>query len=318
MSQHNFIPADDGSQDNITPTEHEWTSPTEMTFVERNEDSLNAARTAASSSKRETGDLPAAVDMNHGRRVQPLGPREHGAVGAGKFHPSPTLDPRNAELLDGYEDFPEDLGPVQRCFANAFNGLNAINTAREKLRNDPTVTAGAAVVRLVAEAERKHQHIIDTFSKTEERLRATERTLEKSLHAPVIQNAGLGAVNGEIRNHVKGLETGKRHKLIEDAFAKRDESMLVAICGAPAFLSGLDEAAHALYLRRLQEMREPVTTRRLASVRAAITLLERAVPIALSSVEQALGSSFKKAKELKATSDASNAALKAIMGPQSD
>lgn len=299
-------------------SQHEFTSPTEMNFVERNEDALNAARTAASSSKREVGDLPAAVDMSHGRRAQPLGPREHGAVGAGKFHPSPTLDPRNAELLDGYEEFGEDLGPVQRCFANALNGLNAINAAREKLRNDPTVTAGAAVVRLVAEAERKHQHIIDTFSKTEERLRSTERTLEKSLYSPVEQNAGLGTVNDAIRAHAKGLDTGKRHKFMEDAFKEGDQKTLVAICGAPHYLSGLDKTAHDLYLRRLHELRDPQGTRRLKSVRAAITLIERAVPIALTSVEKALGSSFAKAKDLKATSDASNAALKAIMGPQAD
>lgn len=263
---------------------------------------------------------PAAIDeaAASSPRVSPVGPREHGAVGEGKFHPSPTLNPLMCEQLEGYEEFQEDLLPLRRTLEVAFNGLVAINAAREKLRNDPTVTAGAAVVRLVTEAERKHNHIVDTFSKTEERLRSTERTLEKSLLAPVVQNAGLGTVNGEIREHVKKLDAGKRHKLIEDAFAKRDGSTLVALLGCPPFLSGLDDAAHALYLRRLQEMREPVTTRRLKSVRAAIALMERAIPIAMNSVEKALGSSFKKAKELKATSDASNAALKAIMGPPSD
>jgi len=247
-----------------------------------------------------------------------VGPRAHGAVGEPKFHPSPTLDPRHAELLDGYEDFQEDLAPLQRCLANAFNGLIAIDAAREKLRNDPTVTAGAAVVRLVAEAERKHNHIVDTFAKTEERLRTAERALEKSLQAPVEQNAGLGTINDQIRNHAKSLEAGKRHKFMEDAFAKGDQKTLVAICGAPPYLSGMDDTAHALYLRRLHEMREPAATRRLKSVRAAIALLERAIPIAMTSVEKALGSSFSLAKQLRATSDASNAALKAIMGPQSE
>jgi hypothetical protein len=318
MSQHNFQPTDDGSHDNITPTEHEWTTPSEMTFVERNEDALDAARGAASSSKREAGDLPAAVDMNNTRRVQPVGPRAHGAIGEPKFHPSPTLDPRHAELLDGYEDFQEDLAPVQRCLANAFNGLIAIDAAREKLRNDPTVTAGAAVVRLVAEAERKHNHIVDTFAKTEERLRNTERTLEKSLQAPVEQQAGLGTINDQIRNHAKALDSGRRHKFMEDAFTKGDFKTLTAVCGAPGYLSGLEDAAHALYLRRLHEMQNPDVTRRLKSVRAAIALIERAVPIAMTSVEKALGSSFAKAKQLKATSDASDAALKAIMGPPSD
>jgi hypothetical protein len=317
MAQHEFTPTDDGSQDNIT-RDHEWTSPTEMKVEEANRDHMDAVRSAASSGKREAGDLPAAVDMSQPRRVYPVGPKPHGPVGEPKFHPSPSLDPRHAELLPGYEEFSEDLLPVQRCLANAFNGLVAIDAAREKLRNDPTVTAGAAAVRLVAEAERKHNHIVETFSKTEERLRTTQRALEKSLSTPVEQNAGLGTVNDAIRAHAKGLDTGKRHKFMEDAFKEGDQKTLVAICGAPHYLSGLDKAAHDLYVRRLHELRDPTTTRRLKSVRAAIALIERAVPIAMTSVEKALGSSFAKAKQLKATSDASDAALKAIMGPPSE
>jgi hypothetical protein len=298
------------------PTEHDWTNPTEMTFVERNEDSLNAARTAASSSKREASDLPAAVDMNHTRRVQALGPREYGAVGTGKFHPSPTLNPLMCDQLEGYEEFQGDLLPLRRTLEVAFNGLVAIDAAREKLRNDPTVTAGAAVVKLVAEAVRKHNHIIESFSKTEERLRNAERTLEKSLQAPVEQRAGLGTINDAIRMHVSKLDETKRGAFMQTALKNRDETTLVAVCGAPAYLSGLSDAAHALYLRQLHEMRDPQGARRLKSVRAAITLIERAIPIAMTSVEKALGSSFAKAQQLKATSDASDAALKAIMGPQ--
>lgn len=313
MAEHNFQPTDDGSKDNIT-RDHEWTSPTEMKVEDANASHMEAVRQFSAAPK----NYPSAIDESHAnaRRVYPPGPRPHGEVGEPKFHPSPTLDPRHAELLPGYEEFPEDLGPVQRCLANAFNGLIAIDAAREKLRQDPSVTEAAAVVKLVGEAERKHEHIINTLSKTEERLRNTERTLEKSLQAPVEQNAGLGTINDQIRDHAKALEAGNRHKFIEDAFREGDEKTLVAICGAPPYLSGLDKTAHDLYLRRLHEMRNPDVTRRLKSVRAAITLIERAVPIAFGSVEKALGSSFRRAKKLKATSDASAAALSAIMGPQ--
>ena len=292
--------------------QHEFKSQSDMTVAEANRDALDASRQFAAAP--QIGLAP--VDEFQPQRTRLPLPTPHGAVGPAKFHPSPSLNPRLAELLDGYEEFGDDLGPVQRCFANAFNGLTAIDAAREKLRSDPTVTAGAAVVRLVAEAERKHQHIIDTFSKTEARLRSTESTLEKSLQAPVVQNAGLGTLNGEVRDHVKSLDAGKRATFMEDAFRSRDESTLVAICGAPPFLSGLSREAHELYLRRLHELRDPQAVRRLASVRSAIALMERAVPIAMTSVEKALGSSFAKAKQLKATSDASDAALRAIMGPQ--
>lgn len=315
MSQHDFtIPSNDQPVPTNDPS-HEWTSPLNMTAVQASRDQTEAARAAAAAPKVIPG-MPAPIDEYQPGRVRPFGPVQSAAEGEARFHPSPALDPRHAELLEGYEEFSEDLGPLRNCLNTAFTGLSNIATAREKLRADPTVTPSAAVVKLVSEAERKHNHIVETFAKTEARLRTAESALEKALQAPVVQNAGLGTLNGEIRDHMKALDAGKRHKLIEEAFAKGDESTLVAICGAPAFLAGLDDAAHALYLRRLHEMRNPEGTRRLKSLRAGIALLERAVPIALTSVEKALGSSFAKAKQLKGTSDASAAALAAIMGTQ--
>lgn len=311
MTQHNFQPTGDGSQDHINPA-HEWTSPLNMTAAQANQDQMEAARQFAAAPK--SGVAP--VDVNEGRRVFPVGPREWGPEREGSFHPSPTLNPLMCEQIEGYEEFAEDLLPLRRAMDVAFTGLTNIATAREKLRSDPTVTPAAVVVRLVAEAERKHNHIVDTFSKTEARLRTAESALEKALQAPVVQNAGLGTINDSIRAHVKGLDETKRSAFMQTALKNQDETTLVAVCGAPAYLSGLSDAAHALYLRQLHEMRSPQDTRRLKSLRAGIALLERAVPIALTSVEKALGSSFAKAKQLKGTSDASAAALAAIMGPQ--
>lgn len=311
MTQHNFQPTDDGSQDHINPS-HEWTSPLDMTSVQANQDQIDAARAFQNAPK----NGPAPVDVNEGRRVFPVGPREHGATREGGFHPSPTLNPLMCEQIEGYEEFQDDLLPLRRAMDNAFTGLSNIATAREKLRNDPTVTPAAAVTKLVAAAESKHNHIVDTFSKTEARLRTAESALEKALQAPVTQLAGLGTINDSIRAHVKGLDETKRSAFMQTALKNHDETTLVAVCGAPAYLSGLSDAAHALFLRQLHEMRNPEGTRRLKSLRAGIALLERAVPIALTSVEKALGSSFAKAKQLKGTSDASAAALAAIMGPQ--
>src|SRR5688572_19926983 len=61
-------------------------------------------------------NYPTPVDeaVANSPRVRPFGPVAHGEVGPGKFHPSPSLDPRNAELLEGYEEFGDDLGTVQR------------------------------------------------------------------------------------------------------------------------------------------------------------------------------------------------------------
>lgn len=291
--------------------EHNWQSDSSLKAADANAAHAEAARAFAGAEQRE----PAAVDINEGRRTFPIGPRAVGAEGKARFHPSPSLNPQLIEMLDGYEDFGEDLGAVRNCFANAYNGLTAINAAVVALRSDPTVTPDAAVVKAVAQAERKHDHIHQTFCNTAERLHKTIETLEKSLSAPVEQMAGLGTVNDRIRDHAKSLDTGKRGKFIEEAFKKRDEKTLTALCGAPGYLSGMEDAAHALCIKRFNELREPETTRRLAVLREAATLLDRASPIAITSVERALGSSFRRAKELKAGAERSDAALRSIMSP---
>lgn len=289
---------------------HEFRSSTELSVEEANREHIEASRAFAAAP--QIG--PAAVDEFQPSRVRPPGPVQAGAVAEPKFHPSPSLNPQHAELLEGYEEFPEDLLPVRRALENAFIGLGNIATAREKLRTDPTITAGAAVVKLVGEAERKQTHIFDSFAKAAEKLHKTVEQLERSLQAPVEQKAGLGTINDSIRAHAKALKADDRIKFMSDAFSSRDENTLVAICGAPHYLAGLSKEMHAHYLRQLHEMKTPETTRRLKSLNAAIALVDRAFPIAMDSVEKALGASFKQAKQLKGTSDASAAALAAIMG----
>jgi len=298
--------------------QREWTSPMDMPVQARNEDLAEAARDAASSSTREAGDLPAVVDLHTGpRKSKPLGAIvDDGVVSkVGPFHPSPSLDPKLIESLDEYEAFGEDLGAVRSCFDTAYKGLVAIDAARQQLRRDPTITEGAAAVKLVAQAERKHQQIFESFPRVTERLNKTIETLERSLRTPVEQQAGLGTVNDAIRAHSKALTVDKRRQFIEEAFVNRDEKTLVALMGSPHYLSGLSKGMHDHYLRQLHEMREPSTVRRIKALREAVVLMERAYPIALAGVEKALGSSFKKAQEFKALSEKSEAALKAIMTP---
>lgn len=293
--------------------QREWTSQSDMTAVERNQDTADAARTFAAAENFG----PAMVDTHTGpRKVKPVGvPVDSGIVALSTpFHPSPTLNPQHFDRED-FAEWQEDLGPARACLDTAFKGLAAIYDARVKLRDDPTITPAAASVKLAAQAERKHQQIYESFPRVVERLEKTVETLQKSLKAPVETQAGLGTVVDAIRAHSKGLSVDNRRQFIEDAFVNKDEKTLVALMGAPHYLSGLSRGMHDHYLQRLNEMREPSTVRRIKALRDAVTLMQRAYPIAITSVEKALGASFRGVKKLKAISEESEAALKRIMTP---
>src|SRR5262245_593556 len=119
MSQvHEFQPTDDGSQDGITIEQREWTSQSAMTSAERNADTVAAVRQFANAENFG----PAKVDTETGpRKSKPFGAVvDDGVVSkVTPFHPSPSLDPRSVEAIEGYEEFGDDLGLVRSCLDTA-------------------------------------------------------------------------------------------------------------------------------------------------------------------------------------------------------
>src|SRR5687768_15579750 len=101
MSQQNFI-STDGSGDQIF-TEHETTEQKAARLAQARADGGREHMEAVAAMAAAPKNGPAAIDeaAASSPRVFPLGPREHGAVGEGKFHPSPTLNPSMCEQLEG-------------------------------------------------------------------------------------------------------------------------------------------------------------------------------------------------------------------------
>jgi hypothetical protein len=298
-------------------SEVQFTSQMDMTVQQRNEDTMAAHQQFIAGSGQQG---PAAIDQQmHHHKSKPFGvPVDGGIIAKNpRFMPSPTLNPAHFDA-DQFAEWSEDLGPARACLDTAFRGLTAIYEARVQLQRDPTITPAAASVKLAKEAERKHQQLFERFPRATEQLTKTIETLERSLIAPLESQSGLGTVNDAIRLHSKGLSVDNRRQFIEEAFINKDEKTLTALLGCPHYLSGLSKGMHDHYLRQFHEMREPATVRRIKVLRDATALMERAFPIALKSVEAALGASFRGAQKMKAVSDASEAALAAIMATRAE
>ena len=66
------------------------------------------------------------------------------------------------------------------------------------------------------------------------------------LTTPLENASGTGTLNEEVRRHVKSMNTSERSTFMQDANARGDERTLVAVLGAPSYLSGLSPEAQAL------------------------------------------------------------------------
>lgn len=112
---------------------------------------------------------------------------------------------------------------------------------------------------------------------------------ESMLTTPLESKAGLGSVNGEIRDHVKKLSASDRETFISDALEHKDVKTLLAICGGEFYLSGLTRERHALLVRQYHLMTNGEVEARLSLMRAARTHIERSGPLIFTQLEAAVG-----------------------------
>ena len=133
------------------------------------------------------------------------------------------------------------------------------------------------------------------------------------MQSPIQQKASNCGLNEEIRRHVKDLKRDDRIKFLESALDEGDSDTVTAILGAPHYLTGITKVEHGYYLRKLHELRSPDAVKRLNATRAALAVLERTAPIALSSVEKAMRGTFKRATELRNVATGSQKALDEVL-----
>lgn len=221
------------------------------------------------------------------------------------FDISPSLHPRKVENINGYEQHAASLGLVHGAFVAAYEGLATIHNARKSVANNPTLNEAARIIKVADFAEKKQDAITKKFDAAYKNLSAAIKTTEEALNEPITGTSGVSGnlLNGEIRSYVRGLPREERYKFLAEAQASGDAQTLVAVLGAPAYLSGISEAQRAAYTRRFHMANNPELAARLDVMKTGLRLLEESAPIVLTEVEKAIGADWRKVQRLKQARD---------------
>lgn len=111
------------------------------------------------------------------------------------------------------------------------------------------------------------------------------------------------------------MSASEREKFISEAMRDRDTTVLNAILGAPAVLSGLSKQMLEHHTRQFHEMTNPEVASRLKVMRKALELVEQRSGLVFSEIEKALGARWDVVEKLRKTQDAAAQALLLIINP---
>ena len=272
-----------------------------------------------SSSKREPRDPPSVLDAYRKSlpRSAPLpGMSINGGVieKSPPFRVSPALDESHIKSLDGYEEFAGYLKPAVEALSVCSTGLQAIANARTLLHKDSSKTSDAKLSLVAREAEKKREQMHRILVKAQEDLSKAAELMELELNAPVVSAATATATNAELRTVLRQMKPDERNAVIADAVRDGDATVVNAVLGVHHLITGVDPLRHQTWTRLVHEQRNPTLVRRLAATRKALAVVERAAPIALTSVETAMGGTFREVQKIRGLAGEADKALAAIRG----
>jgi hypothetical protein len=222
---------------------------------------------------------------------------------------SPTLSPVNITSMEGYEANAGYLAHASTSMDTAYQSVEAVITARQKLKLDESRTERARMLMVAELAEKYSSKVQRQFESSWKKLDAAIRHTESELTKPVEEFAGIGNVASEIRAHLKSLPATQRSKFLADALEANDDRTLQSVLGAPGYLSGLGPEEHKHHTRLYHNNKAPEVTARLAAMRGAIEKLERAQPVVIMEFAKAVGANQREIERLRAASNEAEAAL---------
>ena len=224
---------------------------------------------------------------------------------------TPTFQSANIRAMAEYDaDTAPVFGPVESAFDLALQTVASIHDARTAAENDATLTENARMVMTADFADRVTERATRAFDYADTALKNNIAALDKALTEPV-QARAAHTISVEIRAHVKGLKAEGKSAMsfVTDAINRGDHDSVSAVLGAPAYLSGIDEATQAVLLRMYHEKANPQTAKRLAAAKAAQEYLNRNSGLLWKQVEKAVGGDFRKIAMLRKGVSASKKAF---------
>ena len=223
---------------------------------------------------------------------------------------TPALHPENVKQIEGYDDETAPvLAPTMTAFDEAYQGIAKVHAAREQAKTNPTWNEATQVIMTDDLAQKMFARIAKGFDSTRANLEKGIAHLEGELTQPV-ESKAAGTIAAEVRAHVKGLPTGERMKLIQQAIDDGDHIVATAVLGAPAILSGIDANMQKTLTRFYHERHNPATAKRLKAMQGAKALIEARSGLVFKELEKAVGAPPHKAKALR---EAKTAAEKAFV-----
>jgi hypothetical protein len=251
---------------------------------------------------------PAPVDTNM-QRPQFGGLRDNHEPAL--THPTPSLDPRNISAIDNYDAASGYVSAAFDAFTTAHANIQAVIDARKMVNENTAWTEDQRLLRIADFAGAKQDAATRAMDSAHSRLASGIKSLEESLDKPLEQQAGVGTVNEEIRRHVKSLSDTERSELLTNALREQDAKTIVAVAGAPSYLSGLSKERHLVLTRQWNELTQPEVVKRLGVMKRALELVDRNGPLVLTQIGQALGGkdAWQRIQRAKARDKAANAAL---------
>ena len=224
---------------------------------------------------------------------------------------SPALHPGAVEQIDGYGDDTKDvLAATMTAFSTAYEGIRSVWNAREKVEQDTSKTADARLLQLDGFAQKKLESISRSFDGTAATIKKQIRYLEGELAQPIEQKA-TGGVAAEIRAYAKALPQDKLHKFIGDAIDGGDVTTVGAVLGGPAYLSGLTPDFQKTYLLHWNPKQRPDVDKRLHVLQQAQAMIHRDAGKVFKALEDAVGGTSTKAKQVRAAQMAADKATSA-------
>lgn len=212
---------------------------------------------------------------------------------------TPSLHPENVKSIDGYDDQTAPyLAPTMTAFSTAYEGVRAVWSAKEAAAHNPTWNEAMQIIHTDDFAQKHFAKISKSFDVTRSNLEKGIAMLEQQLAAPIESKAALN-IAGEIRSYAKNLTTEERHKFLQQAIDEGDEKTVSAICGAPAYLSGLDANFQQLYVRFWNERTAPDLAQRLKAMKGAKQMIEERAGLVFKELEKAVGAPPHKAAALR-------------------
>ncbi|MFC3162443.1 hypothetical protein [Ciceribacter thiooxidans] len=223
---------------------------------------------------------------------------------------TPALHPDNVMEIEGYDtDTAPFLAPTMTAFSEAYEGLRQVHTAREKAKTNPTWNEAMQVIHTQDLADKVMTRITRTFDTTRANLEKSIAHLEGELSQPV-ESKAAGSIAAEVRAHIKGMPTGERMKVIQQAINEGDHIVATAVFGAPAMLSGLGADMQKVLIRVYHERHNPEVAKRLKAMQGAKSMIEDRGGLVFKAMEKAVGAQPHKVKALR---EAKNAAEQAFI-----